>query len=205
MAAASMRAARSSAMLDGASRAIDPNTVGVTDPILAGAVRVAAAIGSLAGTWPRSPLQVLARLHVLAAADLAPAAELGRPVAGGPAMTARLGRLSRAVGTSTLPGPLQVAAVHGELLALNPFPIGGGVVARAAARLTMISCGFDPAGISVPEAGLLRDRARYVALTEQLRAEGMPGRQVRVAWSLQVCHCLVEGCREGRSIADTVT
>jgi len=69
---ASMRAARASAALDGADpRLPTGEPVGsVTDPILAGAVRVAESVGLLLGTWQRAPLQALARLHVLAAADL---------------------------------------------------------------------------------------------------------------------------------------
>ena len=41
-------------------------------PVLAGAVRVAEEQGRLLGVWRTSPLQALARLHVLAAADLVP-------------------------------------------------------------------------------------------------------------------------------------
>ena len=38
----------------------------MTDPVLAGSVRVAEGLGGLLGTWRRAPSQVLARLHVLA-------------------------------------------------------------------------------------------------------------------------------------------
>ena len=48
-------------------------------PVLAGAVRVAEEQGRLLGVWRTSPLQALARLHVLAAADLVGEPELGRP------------------------------------------------------------------------------------------------------------------------------
>src|SRR6185312_5357561 len=54
-AAASVRAARASAVLDGGSGVLDPNSDTVDDPVLAGALRVAARIGRLAPVWPRSP------------------------------------------------------------------------------------------------------------------------------------------------------
>lgn len=92
---AAMRAARASAALDGAEvRLPAEDGAGVLlDPVLAGAVRVAESLGSLLGSWGRAPLQVLARLHVLAAADLAgDQGELGRPRGGADAgdVSARL-------------------------------------------------------------------------------------------------------------------
>src|SRR6478735_3270202 len=50
-AAASVRAARASAAMDGAPLALDPDAESVADPVLAGALRVAAAIGSLSAVW----------------------------------------------------------------------------------------------------------------------------------------------------------
>src|SRR5918911_4225683 len=80
---ASLRAARASAALDGA--ALTPSDT-VADPVLAGAVRAAEECGRLLGAWRSSPLQALARLHVVAAADLVPPgrhqAEPGTPPAG---------------------------------------------------------------------------------------------------------------------------
>src|SRR6185312_13049834 len=76
---AALRAARASAALDGAELARADGVV--TDPVLAGAVRAAEATGRLLGPWRTAPLQALARLHVLAGADLTDD-ELGRPVRG---------------------------------------------------------------------------------------------------------------------------
>src|SRR6476659_9978779 len=129
-AAASVRAARASAALDGAPMALDLDAEIVTDPVLAGALRVAAALGSLTTIWPRAPLQVLARLHTLAAADLVAADELGRPRIAGQEVGPRLARLAELVTTSPWPAPVQVALVHGELLTLVPFGSGDGIVAR---------------------------------------------------------------------------
>ena len=56
---------------------------GGPDPVLAGALRVSEALEggatSLVGVWQRAPLQAIARLHALAAADLADDDRLGRP------------------------------------------------------------------------------------------------------------------------------
>ena len=56
---------------------------GGPDPVLAGALRVSEALEggatALVGVWQRAPLQALARLHVLAAADLVDDDRLGRP------------------------------------------------------------------------------------------------------------------------------
>ena len=56
-----------------------PDAGASVEPLVAGAVRVCAELSSLAPTWRHAPLQVLARLHVLAAADLIEPARLGRP------------------------------------------------------------------------------------------------------------------------------
>lgn len=198
-AAASLRAARASAALDGAGLALDPEATSVTDPILAGSLRVASAIGSMAPIWQRSPLQVLARLHALAAVDLVPAAQLGRPHTSDPLVGARLARFAEMVTTADWSAPVQIAVVHGELLAISPFGCANGVVARAAARLAMITTGLDPAGLAVPEVAHLRSATRY-----QDRAAGYAtgDRTGTVDWILEVCHCLVGGAREGVGIAD---
>ncbi|WP_018332823.1 hypothetical protein [Actinomycetospora chiangmaiensis] len=159
---ATVRAARASAALDGGSADL-PEDGPVTDPVLAGALRVAEALGGLLPTWRRAPLQALAKLHVLAATDRVPESELGRPRVG-PEVGARLDGLAGLVaGGTSVPGPVLVGVVHGELLALAPFTVGNGIVARAAARLTAISTGLDPKGLVVPEVGHLRAQAEYTA------------------------------------------
>lgn len=199
-AAALVRAARASAAIDGAPLELDGESDTVADPVLAGALRVAADIGSLVDIWRRSPMQALARLHTLAAKDIAPPERLGRPVSGKPDVGARLAGLSEMVIASPWPGPVQTAVVHGELLALSAFGTADGVVARAAARLTMISSGLDPAGLSVPEVAHLRSGRKY----NELSAEFAAGTASGVAdWIVEVCRCLSMGAREGVSIADS--
>ncbi len=233
---ASLRAARASAALDGAELARADGVV--TDPVLAGAVRAAEATGRLLGTWRTAPLQALARLHVLAAADLgaadgapglgasdaagthdasavsgAPDADgtsavsgaagaadsagaPGRPVRG----TERLALLAELVtGGTSVPAPVLVAVVHGELLALEPFASANGVVARAAARLAAISSGLDPRGLAVPEVGHLRAGTAYREAARGFAAGTPDG---LAAWIRHCCDQWVAGAREGRSIAD---
>ena len=117
-------------MLDGGSGEIDRDAESITDPVLAGSLRVAAEIGVLVPVWERSPLQALARMHTLAAADLADSATLGRPLEGRPDLSSRLSALADLVLASPWPAPVQVAVVHGELLNLRAFGTADGVVAR---------------------------------------------------------------------------
>lgn len=200
---ASLRAARASAALDGAALASDD---AVTDPVLAGAVRAAEEGGRLLGAWRSSPLQALARLHVVAAADLvAPdrhEAELGRPRTG-EGVAARLGMLADLVtGGTRAPAPVVVAVVHGELLALAPFTTANGVIARAAARLTAVAAGLDPKGLAVPEVGHLRHAAQYRDTAAAFAGGTRDG--VR-EWILHCCAQWEAGAREGTSIADART
>jgi hypothetical protein len=195
-AAASVRAARASAVLDGGSGALDPTADRVDDPVLAGALRVAAGLGRLAPIWQRAPLQVLAQLHTMAASGLPGVADTGRPA--DPAAASRLTALARSVTAAAWPGPVLVAVVHGELLSRRPFGSADGVVARAAARLTMVSTGLDRRGLTVPEVGHLRSGPRYGELAARY-ADGEPT-GVGV-WVVEVCRCLADGAREALSIA----
>jgi hypothetical protein len=201
---ASVRAARSSAYLDGGNPEI-PEEGDVTDPVLAGALRVAESVGPLLPVWQRAPLQALARLHLLAAADLVDAADderLGRPrLARG--VSGRLDLLATLVtGATAAPGPVLAAVVHGELLTLAPFGVADGVVARAAARLTMIGTGLDPKGLTVPEVAYLRRPEQYRDAAEGF-ASGQPD-GVR-SWVLLCCEAIEIGAKEATSIADSVS
>ncbi|MFY9806907.1 MAG: oxidoreductase [Pseudonocardiaceae bacterium] len=198
---ASVRAARASAALDGGSPMLSGDG-SVRDPVLAGALRVAEALGGLLSTWQRAPLQALARLHVLAAVDLLPEAQLGRPDSSRD-MTARLDGLARLVtGGSRVAAPVLVAVVHGELLALAPFGQGNGVVARAAARLTLVSSGLDPKGLVVPEVFQLRREGQYRAAAADYASGDA---QAVGRWIVHCCNALTVGSREAISIAEVVT
>ncbi|MDQ3406331.1 MAG: oxidoreductase [Actinomycetota bacterium] len=195
---ASVRAARSSAVIDGGGAEI-PETGEVTDPILAGSLRVAEAIGPLLPTWERAPLQALAKLHMLAAADLVDGEALGRPRSG-LGIASRLDLLSGLVaGGSKVAGPVLAAVVHGELMTLAPFGSADGVVARAASRLTLIATGLDPKGLAVPEVFYLRRADRYRACADAF-ASGEPDGVAE--WIRFCCEALEAGAREATSIAD---
>jgi hypothetical protein len=195
-----LRGARASAALDGADVPLADLRAGTAaDPVVQGALRVSAGLGALTAVWEQAPLQALARLHVLAAAGTMPEDRLGRP-AGTPETAARLGSLARLVaGGTTAPGLLTAAVVHGELATLRPFGAGDAVVARAAARLTLVTRGVDPKAVSVPEVGHLERADDYrAALAGYARgdAEGLAG------W-LRHCATAVElGAQEGLAICE---
>ena len=74
-----LRGARASAALSGADFPLeDVRSGAVASPVVRGALRVSSELGSLVTPWRVAPGQALARLHALAAADVAPAASLGR-------------------------------------------------------------------------------------------------------------------------------
>ncbi|MEE2034323.1 Fic family protein [Rhodococcus chondri] len=201
---ASVRAARASAAIDGGST--DRPPPGETgDPVLAGALRVALALdgdalGILVSTWRRAPLQALARLHLLAAADLVAVPEdLGRPrTAAG--VGERLDALAQLVtGGTAVPAPVLAAVVHGELSALRPFGVGDGVVARAASRLVCVATGLDSHNLGVPEVTWMRRAQMYrdgIAGFARGTEEGVGG------WVIFCCGALEAGAREATSIAD---
>ncbi|SFT89546.1 hypothetical protein SAMN04487904_11295 [Actinopolyspora lacussalsi subsp. righensis] len=205
---ASVRAARASAAVAGGATEI-PEGGEVTDPLLAGSLRAAEALGPLLPTWQRAPLQALARLHVLAAADLVGADEqerLGRPRAD-PEVSTRLDLLARMItelggqAQGTVPGPVQAAVVHGELLALAPFGEVDGVIARAAARLTVIGSGLDPKGLVVPEVSHFRRQQEYASAAAGFASGESDG---VAAWIVYCCRSLETGSKEAKSIADSV-
>ncbi|MGH3493221.1 MAG: oxidoreductase [Sciscionella sp.] len=196
---ASLRAARASAGLAGGALELPAEGGAIDDPVLAGAVRVADALGGLLSTWQRAPLQALARMHVLAAADLLDSADLGRPRTGRNSAR-RLDLLAELLtGATAVAGPVLAAVVHGELLAVAPFGAADGVVARAAARLTTISTGLDTKGLIVPEVFWLRRATTY-----RERAEGFASGTAEGvgAWLRFCCEAMQAGAAEARGIAD---
>jgi hypothetical protein len=204
---AALSAAWASAALDGHEHPIEEIRVGtVTDPVVQGALRVGEALAGLVDPWMRAPLQVLAKLHVLAARGLVADAELGRPD-GSPLpaveVTGRLDGLARLVaGGTTSPALLVAAVVHGELLALQPFTVGTGVVARAAARLTVIGRGLDPRALLVPERGHLDRQPEYVGAS-MTYATGTPD-GVR-SWLRHCASAVIIGATQTEAIADRVS
>jgi len=204
-----LRGARASAALEGVDLPLDAlrrtasaggRLPDVGEPVVQGALRVASEAGALQQTWGRAPLQVLARLHTLAAADLVADDALGRPApAAGPRLAA-LGQMLTA--PSTAPALVVAAVVHGEVATMGAFPEGAGVVARAASRLTLVTRGLDPAGVSVPEVGHVElGRRSYL---EALRGYSAGGADGLAAWVAHCAEAVVLGAREGVAVCESI-
>lgn len=159
----SLRCAVASAALEGHTHDREEVRAGtVTEPVLQGALRVAGALPGLTDLWPKAPRQALAKLHVLAARELVPETDLGRPVPDA-VVAARLDGLAALVAGGSAAPPLVLAAVvHGELLNLRPFAGPSGVVARGAARLVLMSRGVDPRGLLAVDVGHREREPEYV-------------------------------------------
>ncbi|MFD0900227.1 Fic family protein [Actinomadura sediminis] len=214
-----LRGARATAVLEGA--AVDLEVLRTTDdpgdPIVHGALRVSAELGSLAETWRHAPRQVLARLHVLAAADAVDAADLGRPRPDGrpvedvlelgdppPAaeVAARLDALSGLLtGTTKAPALVVAAIVHGELLTLRPFGWGDGIVARAAQRLTLVARGLDPKSLAAPEVGHLELGADYA---DALRAYASGTPEGLTVWIRHCSAAVAAAARDSQAICEAL-
>jgi hypothetical protein len=178
---------------------------GRPDPVLAGALRVAEALEggatALVAAWQRAPMQALARLHMLAAADLVEGDGLGRPRADAE-VARRLELLVDVItGPTRVPAAVLCAVAHGELLALAPFGSADGVVARAVSRLVTIASGLDPHGLGVPEVFWMRRPGDYRAAARAF-ATGTPDGLAR--WIMMSCDALSAGAREAVSIADAI-
>lgn len=201
---AALRAARASSVLDGGSLQLSED--GQADPMLAGALRVSEALEggatSLVGVWQRAPLQAIARLHALAAADLADDEHLGRP-RGDADVGRRLELLADIVtGGTRVPAPVIAGVVHGELLTLAPFGTADGVVARAVSRLVTIASGLDPHGLGVPEVYWMRHSGDYRAAARGFSSGTPDG---LAAWLVLSCRGLHAGAREALSIAQAAS
>ena len=206
-----LRGARASAALEGADLALDAvrHTVQAggllpapEGPLVHGALRVAAELGPLQDTWSRAPLQVLARLHMLAAAGLTAPESLGRPRPGGD-RAERLAALGVLLGSpSSAPALVVSAVVHGELLALDAFDGANGIVARAAARLVLVARGHDPGGVSVPEVGHVE--LGISAYDEAAGGYSRGGAEGLAGWVVHCAEANVLGAREGIAVCEAI-
>ncbi|GAA5076395.1 hypothetical protein HNP84_007384 [Thermocatellispora tengchongensis] len=211
-----LRGARASAALEGVDVPLGSLRAGeVTDPLVQGALRVSAEIGRLGATWRTAPRQVLARLHTVAAADLAPEPALGRPRSAAtpaadphdlgeapspPETAARMDALVALLTEPTkAPALVLAAVVHAELAVLRPFGTADGIVARAAERLTLVEFGLDPKSLAAVEVG-----HRGLPYAESLRAY-LTGTQEGVGQWLRHCaQAVVEGTRETTAICEAL-
>ncbi|GAA3791927.1 oxidoreductase [Sphaerisporangium flaviroseum] len=212
-----LRGARASAALEGADIPLESLRSGEAEsPVAQGALRASSEVGRLGKTWRTAPRQVLARLHALAAADLADEDLLGRPRTGpaasdllglgpGPgaeAAAARIASLVTLVATpSKAPALVLAAIVHAELIVLRPFGVADGLVARAAERLTLVEFGLDPKSLVAIEVGHVDLGPAYV---EGLRGY-LKGTGEGVAGWVRHCAAAVElGARESTAICEAL-
>ncbi|HVF20385.1 MAG TPA: oxidoreductase [Mycobacteriales bacterium] len=196
-----LRCVRASAALDGHDVTLDLLRDGgaIEDPVVQGALRVSTELGSLGPVLDRAPMQALARLHVLAASGIAVRERLGRPrTSGEPSVAAvsqRLSTLADVLTSPTAASAVVVAAVvHGEVLALRPFDEANGVVARAAARLVLISRGVDPKAVTAPDVGHAADSSAYADAAARFAAGDIG------PWLLHCAGALAAGAQEGLAI-----
>lgn len=213
-----LRGARASAELEGATVTMEDlrsAAEGHAAPIVQGSLRVSAELGSLAETWRKAPRQVLARLHVLAAADLVDESALGRPrtpdaevfdpLGLGPApspdeVARRLDALcDLLVRPSKAPALVIAALVHGELLALRPFGVADGVIARAAQRLTFVARGLDPKSLTAPEVGHLELVDEY---PDALRGYMSGSAEGMVRWIRHCADATAAAARDSQAICE---
>jgi Fic family protein len=210
-----LRGARASAELEGTTAGLEEVRSGeVTSPLVQGALRVSASLGSLAGPWRNAPRQVLARLHALAVPE---GADVGRPRSSSAALdplslgsapspdtvAARLSSLSDLLTSPTSAPAVVVAAVaHGELLALRPFGEADGLVARAAFRLTLIDRGLDPKSLAAPEVGHVELGPAYRAAILAY-VSGTPDGVAQ--WVRHCAEALVLGARDALAVCEAFT
>nr|WSY52902.1 Fic family protein [Streptomyces sp. NBC_00886] len=219
---AALRGARGSAALSGADWALEEvrrrtDFSGDEEARTMGAaLRLTAEAGQLLSIWRQSPLRVLARLHLVAAASKED--EVGRPRQQGESVDEPLVELplpsaaevsGRLDGLSDLiiaggsaPALVTAAVVHGELLALRPFASHNGLVARTAERIVLIGSGLDPKSVCAAEVGHAElGRAAYLAALDGY-VSGTP--EGMAAW---IAHCgrAVElGARESTAVCEAL-
>ncbi|MFE8013426.1 oxidoreductase [Streptomyces antibioticus] len=219
---AALRGSRGSAALSGADWALEEVrrrsdfSVDGEARVMGAALRLTAEAGQLLSIWRQSPLRVLARLHLVAAAS--DADEVGRPrqagetvdeplielpLPGADELSGRLEGLSQLIiAGGSAPALVTAAVVHGELLALRPFVSHNGLIARAAERIVLIGSGLDPKSVCPAEVGHAEQgRAAYLAALEGY-VSGTP--EGMAAW---IAHCgrAVElGARESTAVCEAL-
>lgn len=186
-----LRGAAASATLEGSGSTLDDLRGGVADMTATAAAEVNAGLLALVPVVRRAPLQAIARLHTLAAAASTDPDLLGRPRAGA---ALRLQALSALLQTTAEAPAIAVAGIaHAEIVSVEPFASGNGLVARALERLLLVARGVDPASMVVTEAGHLRLELAYRKAIEAYAGGGPAGRR---AWLLHVAEAVTRGVEE---------
>ncbi|WP_329275064.1 oxidoreductase [Streptomyces sp. NBC_01451] len=219
---AALRGARGSAALSGADWALEEvrrrtDFSGDDEARVVGAaLRLTAEAGQLLSIWRQSPLRVLARLHLVAAAGTGD--EVGRPRQDGepvdeplvelplPSAAEVSGRLEGLaeliIAGGSAPALVTAAVVHGELLALRPFGSYNGLVARAAERIVLVGSGLDPKSVCPAEVGHAEPgRAAYLAAFDGY-VSGTP--EGMAAWIAHCGRAVVLGARESTAVCEAL-
>ncbi|ADG86944.1 Fic family protein [Thermobispora bispora] len=211
-----LRGARASAAIEGVDVPLEELRRGeVTDPVVQGALRASTEIGRLTSLWRSAPPQVLARLHAVAAVGLTDdpgrprstptdADPLGLGPAPGPEETAaRLSMLTRLLtGDTKAPALVLAAIVHAELVTLRPFGVADGLVARAAARFTLVERGLDPKSLCAVEVGHAELGDAY---PEALRSYQTGTPAGLAGWIRHCADAVVLGVRETTAICEALS
>ncbi|MEV8604059.1 oxidoreductase [Streptomyces griseoviridis] len=220
---AALRGARGSAALSGSDWALEEvrrrtDFSGDDDARVVGAaLRLTAEAGQLLSIWRQSPLRVLARLHLVAAAG-GGADDIGRPRQEGEQVDEPLvelplpgaaevhGRLEGLAGLviagSAAPALVTAAIVHGELLALRPFTSRNGLVARTAERVVLVGSGLDPKSVCPAEVGHAElGRAAYLAALDGY-VSGTP--EGMAAWIAHCARAVELGARESTAVCEAL-
>jgi hypothetical protein len=219
---AALRGARGSAALSGADWALEEvrrrSDFGVDGEarVMGAALRLTAEAGQLLSIWRQSPLRVLARLHLVAAASNDD--EAGRPRRAGELVDEPLvelplpdadevhGRLEGLSGLiiagSSAPALVTAAVVHGELLALRPFTSRNGLVARTAERIVLVGSGLDPKSVCPAEVGHAElGRAAYLGALDGY-VSGTP--EGMAAWIAHCGRAIELGARESTAVCEAL-
>lgn len=180
VARAALQNAHASATLEGAEVPIDELSSGVlSSPLLrvaAGVLEAYSALRSLSGLPAR---HVWSQLATIAGREYLTEEQRGRPRLAGDALhdplhlqqvhesddvAVRMAMLAELLQRPTAAPALVVAAIaHAELVALQPFAAGNGVVARAFFHHVLAERGVDPDYFAMTDVGLLSlGRAAYV-------------------------------------------
>ena len=226
-----VRGAQASAALEGATVPLDlvrdvmrgaarwPLEPDPVEQVARGVVRATAETEHVRGAVLTAPLQALARLHVAAASELLPAAQVGRPRTGdetsaeltdlGPApapaeVAARLDGLVAVLSSaaSDVPALVVAAVAHAEVAHVRPFVRGNAVVARALERAVVHATGLDPTGVVVTEAGHAAQGGP--AYLGALAAYGTGTPEGVRLWLEHCADAVVAGAAQGVQICDAV-
>lgn len=209
--------AHASATLEGAEVPMDElRARATTSPVLrvaSGVLEVQTSLRSLRGLPAR---QVWAAVAAISGAEYLTDEQRGRPRKAGDTLqdplhlglerepedaSFRLTMLAELLAQPTKAPALVVAAIaHGELLALQPFGAGNGVVARSFSHHVLAERGLDPDFFAMTDAGLLTlGRAAYVRAVRGYDAGTADGIST---WCVHVANAFERGALLARQTLD---